>query len=110
MLLLPATIALFFNNQTNKHVHVLPNGQIITHSHPFSKDSHDGKHTHTAKEFSLFASVFNTFSSEVVSFTFAFTLLFFVEIKHFEFIQTTSNPHSFYKSNRAPPYQIKVEC
>lgn len=108
MLLLPATIALFFNNQTNKHVHILPNGQIITHSHPFSKDSQDGKHTHTAKEFSLFAGVFNTFSSEAASFALSITLLFFVEIKHFEFIQTTSNPHSFYKANRAPPTKFNV--
>ncbi|MBN2664826.1 MAG: hypothetical protein JXR68_14345 [Bacteroidales bacterium] len=102
LILVPAIIALFFYNQTNKHIHILPNGQIITHSHPFSKDQ-GSKHSHSSKEFSLI-SHFNNISVDVF-----FTAIFifaFLKILHTQKnIQTEKilNTIILLKSDRAPP-------
>ena len=39
LLLLPAVIWLFLNASVNQHIHVLQNGNIISHAHPYEKTS-----------------------------------------------------------------------
>jgi hypothetical protein len=41
MMVLMAISWLFFNSTINRHFHVLENGQIISHSHPFHHDKHN---------------------------------------------------------------------
>jgi len=57
LLLLPAMIWLFFNTTANKHIHVLSDGYVISHSHPFVKNQADSNpsktHQHTEKELLL---------------------------------------------------------
>ncbi|MEN8227778.1 MAG: hypothetical protein ABFS38_06445 [Bacteroidota bacterium] len=64
LLLLPAMMWLFFNTTVNRHIHVLSDGYVITHSHPFAKNQTDSvpstSHQHTEKElllFSLFSEI-----------------------------------------------------
>lgn len=57
--LLPAMLWLFLNSTLNRHIHVLADGYIITHSHPFKK-SQDGtspleNHKHSKQELLLLA-------------------------------------------------------
>jgi hypothetical protein len=58
LFLLPALMWVFFNTTFNRHVHVLSDGYMITHSHPFVKnqDASDTStsHRHTKKELWLF--------------------------------------------------------
>lgn len=58
LLLLPALMWLFFNTTFNRHIHVLSDGYVITHAHPFVQDqaaSDPSKtHRHTKKELLLF--------------------------------------------------------
>jgi hypothetical protein len=56
--LLPAMLWLFLNTTLNRHIHVLADGYIITHSHPYKK-SHDStspldNHKHNKRELLLF--------------------------------------------------------
>ena len=57
LLLLPAMIWLFFNTTVNRHIHVLADGYVISHSHPFVKNQADlnpsKSHHHTEKELML---------------------------------------------------------
>ncbi len=58
LLLLPALMWLFFNTTFNRHVHVLSDGYVITHAHPFVKNQAAADtppaHRHTKKELLLF--------------------------------------------------------
>jgi hypothetical protein len=49
-----AVLLLFYNNSANWHLHQLPNGIVIEHSHPFTKtnnsDSPFQKHSHSKLE------------------------------------------------------------
>jgi hypothetical protein len=57
LLLLPALMWLFFNATFNRHIHVLADGYVITHSHPFEKNQAasdpSASHKHTQKELLL---------------------------------------------------------
>lgn len=58
LLLLPALMWLFFNTTLNRHVHVLADGYVITHSHPLAQDKATSSpfqtHKHSKKELLLF--------------------------------------------------------
>lgn len=102
LLLLPATVVLFFNNQTNKHYHLLPSGEVIVHSHPFNKKS-DSPHKHSQKELNILANIYNFFSLEAANIVIIFTVLAFSVIKVFERKTEILNIHFISKMNRAPP-------
>jgi len=106
-LLIPAIIVLFFNHETNKHVHILPNGQIIVHSHPFNKDI-PVQHKHSKKELLLFSQIFNSFSSNESPVTFIFISTFFVSIKYFDITKKVQKPILFFKLGRAPPALFSI--
>jgi len=62
ILILPVVMLWFFNSVNNRHYHQLPDGSLITHSHPYQKQAPDPKpvksHNHTNAEF-LFLSFFS---------------------------------------------------
>lgn len=65
ILLLFALPTVMYNNLTNQHRHLLPNGQMVVHAHPFSKSEGDNpqkQHTHTANQLFVIAQINNLFS------------------------------------------------
>ena len=68
LLLLPAVMWLFFNTAVNRHIHILSDGFVISHSHPFANKLSDSSplqtHQHTEKELLLLG----IFSAVVFSF------------------------------------------
>jgi len=53
---------LTINNTIYQHRHILPDGTVIIHAHPF-KTNPDGspvKHTHTANEYIILSAVFHS--------------------------------------------------
>jgi len=60
ILLIPLYLLVMGNSIRNRHTHVLPNGMVITHSHPFT-DSKTGlpvKHSHSRNQI-VFFQLFN---------------------------------------------------
>lgn len=86
LLLLPAILWLFFNTTANRHIHVLSNGYVISHAHPFVKNHQDPdafplddpsalplddpsalpSHQHTNKEL-LLLSLFSEFLFSIIT-------------------------------------------
>jgi hypothetical protein len=69
-ILLLAVLWLFYNATVNRHVHILSDGYVISHAHPFAENTSDSgqnggaDHRHSEKELmllSLFASLVFTF-------------------------------------------------
>ena len=62
ILILPVVMLWFFNSVNNRHYHKLPDGSLITHSHPYQKGAPGQgpvkSHTHSDAEF-LFLSFFS---------------------------------------------------
>ncbi len=46
VLLLPAYFTLLANSVMNRHTHVLPNGIMVTHAHPYAKNANGESQTH----------------------------------------------------------------
>ncbi len=77
ILVIAAVMALFQNNGSNKHRHILPNGEVVEHSHPFRKSNTDGvpaSHGHDALEFIFFGQVSDTIT-EVAATCLSFDVL-----------------------------------
>jgi len=59
--LLPAVMWLFFNANVNRHIHMLSNGYMITHAHPFkeipSNSDPNKSHQHSRKELMLLSLI-----------------------------------------------------
>ena len=70
LLLLPVVVWLSFNTIANRHIHVLSDGYVISHSHPFVKKQAESKdstsHQHTQKELMLL-SLFSGFLFSILS-------------------------------------------
>lgn len=55
ILLIPVYLLVLGNSIRNRHTHVLPNGVVITHSHPFTDaDGLPVKHSHTRNQIVFF--------------------------------------------------------
>lgn len=68
-------VLVLVNNSFFIHIHILPDGRIIEHSHPVKnhKDSNDLTHSHTPEEFFLLAVIYNLFNNSLpcsISFVF----------------------------------------
>lgn len=88
--LLFALILLMYNNFANQHRHLLSNGQIVVHAHPFSKKNDnlpEKKHTHNSNELFVISQINNLFSFIL--------LVAFV----FKFITKTSFKRAFVSKN-----------
>jgi len=101
-------LGLFYNQAANWHFHVLENGTMIEHAHPFEDDSRSQtpfqNHNHTAMEYNFLAQ----FSNLLVLLVVALVLLLIISrgvISYFPsysffFIQT---PDLSGRLLRAPP-------
>lgn len=68
LLCLPAVIWLISNNFVNKHYHILSNGVIISHSHPYCncEEKPIQDHDHSDFEYSILAQITSNSSTESV--------------------------------------------
>jgi hypothetical protein len=61
--LIPLIMLLFHNQLSNWHYHMLGNGMMVKHAHPYSKAENSGSpfsnHTHSDFEFLLFGQLSN---------------------------------------------------
>ena len=75
VILLFAIVLLFENSVINWHYHVLPNGEVICHAHPYKKQhndtSQDNSHSHSDKDLIILQLITNP----NILLTFLFTAL-----------------------------------
>jgi hypothetical protein len=78
-----ATLLLVFNATVNTHTHILEDGTIVVHAHPFktmckaeAQNSNKADHSHNNKEFDII-SMISQFLVVTAIFLFAFNILFF---------------------------------
>ena len=95
------------NNALFIHRHILPNGDVITHAHPYKKSGDTAPfktHTHTTAEFFLLSGLNNLVFSIAAVFA---VLLTFQIVKY----NLQRNPHIIvpfhsFSSGRAPPVSL----
>ena len=46
LLVLPVYLILLGNSMSNMHIHVLSNGMVVRHAHPFSREQESKEHHH----------------------------------------------------------------
>ncbi|MBN1300681.1 MAG: hypothetical protein JW995_05655 [Melioribacteraceae bacterium] len=67
-----AVFSILVNNTVFIHTHILPDGRIIQHAHPFNfsgeKSGSQPHHKHTSKEFLLLSYVYELFSNSIIYF------------------------------------------
>ncbi len=90
------------------HIHILPDGRVIVHSHATesssSGESNGGSHSHTGKEYMLIHSVSRIFDKLIMAVVFLFLIIWVVAlIQNIFNISGYSEPFLTYYSNRAPP-------
>lgn len=60
---IPAVMMLYYNQKANWHFHILSNGMVVEHAHPFKKHHTPGtpfqSHHHTDLELSILAQLSN---------------------------------------------------
>jgi hypothetical protein len=109
IVIVPLVMLLFYNQVANWHFHMLPNGIVIEHAHPFAKaktaDSPYQNHTHTDMEYMILGLISSTIGLVVVLFILSILVIptistklsnfsdNFIPIGYFPF----NNPH------RGPP-------
>lgn len=69
-ILIPMVFALFYNQAANWHLHVLNNGLVVEHAHPYQEDQIPGtpyqQHQHSAFEYLALAQISNLVTLLVV--------------------------------------------
>jgi hypothetical protein len=110
-ILIIATSALFYNNVSNWHFHMLPNGMIIEHAHPYRPASLPGspfeKHTHSDLEFLIFDLIY--YSGSILVFLFAGIILLVQPVRIYRFNRPLLHTGSLYPTLpflRAPPVPV----
>ncbi len=108
ILLSPAVIMLFFNAADNKHTHVLANGQIIVHAHPYKTGNEEHapvkNHKHSHNLLILINIISNAHSSVAEDFLINFELFaYFIDNYNFPQIIFFVSEIIFSENNRAPP-------
>ena len=105
ILFLMIIVILIFNNIVWQHIHVLPDGTLVTHAHPYSKNTEDSpakQHHHTTAEMLLLESL--AIFIPIAFLTLAIIAFLQKEIfslKHIEFGVTNLPLHI---NGRAPPF------
>ena len=108
LLIFPAVCILFYNTAINIHSHQL-GGNIITHAHPFTKNSETSppfqNHQHTTVELFLLSKVFYLFATIIICIA-AFKILLSFQNKTRLIIPVSPIRESFpsFDKSRAPPY------
>lgn len=105
--LLFTLLIVMYNNITNQHRHLLPNGQMVVHAHPFSKNENNEsqkQHTHNTNQL-LFISLINNLFTFLLIVSFVFNFIQKVTKKQFILFNENSTfllPNIHYQL-RAPP-------
>lgn len=105
--MLPVYFMLIGNSISNRHVHVLQNGMIISHAHPFEKSTQNEKgtsgHSHSKTELILFQSFDGTdhLLAKIVAVPTPFISL--IEQKRWDAILSFNSEIISLKKGRAPP-------
>ena len=108
-LLSTAIIMLFFNAVNNKHIHILANGQIIEHAHPYKteKNTHSPfkghKHSRNLLIFINIISNVHSFTTENITIDFKLFANFIDNYKISQ-IKFWISEIIFSDNNRAPPF------
>lgn len=106
--LLIAVITLIINNSVFIHTHVLPDGKVIEHAHPFDLSENDSepdeKHQHTPQEFYLLSQIYKFFSN-IYFVSLVFISFYIICCKGFYIEYNSYNPQTLVKvkSPRSPP-------
>lgn len=109
LITLPLVLLLFYNQAANWHFHMLPNGIVIEHAHPYSKSSSTEspfqKHTHNEIEILILGLIFTT--AVLVSLHFVSLILDNFPVKILQFLNKNHflHPTRFFITNphRGPP-------
>ncbi len=103
-----ATFAIVVNNTIFIHTHILADGRVIEHAHPFKSDGKNSdsqpNHHHTSQEFLLLSHIYHFFGSFYPLFIVIF--LFNGICRKFFLIErevSYSPNHKKVNSSRAPP-------
>lgn len=79
LLVIPAIFLLFHNRVSNWHYHVLHNGMVVEHAHPFKHASKSGtpfqSHQHSEAEFLILSELSNVLTMLVVALVIAGMML-----------------------------------
>jgi hypothetical protein len=79
---LPVIMMLFYNQSVNWHYHLLKDGSVIKHAHPYSNEAQGAtpfqKHQHTDTELIFFAQ-FSQISLIIIAALLAFGLIYFLD-------------------------------
>ena len=105
---LVAIFAIIVNNTIFIHTHILPDGRVIEHAHPFKSDGKNSdsqsNHHHTSQEFLLLSHIYHFFGKV---YPLLIVILFFNVISSkFIFFERELSYSPNYKriySSRAPP-------
>jgi hypothetical protein len=101
------TFMLLVNHTVNMHVHVLANGSMVTHAHPYDKTSDNElpkKHKHTSEELLFFSGLSLIFTGLLLIIGFKIE-----ELKSYRFLYrnlTYSITIPYLNSGRSPPLGI----
>ncbi len=103
-----ATFAIVVSNTIFIHTHILPDGRVIEHAHPYKSTGKNSdsqpNHHHTSQEFFLLSHIYHLFSKTNVFFI---VIIFFnrtcCQYILFELKTSYSLSYRRIKSPRAPP-------
>lgn len=105
--LLPLYFMLNGNSISNKHFHVLQNGLVISHAHPFNKTHHskDGSagHKHSKTELVLFHSFNDNHHLAAVPVSVPAPAAFAIQELVPESVRLVISEGGMFYNNRAPP-------
>jgi len=92
---------LFYNQNYNWHTHLLSNGQVVQHAHPYSHQKNSA-HQHSQKSFeflSLFSSTWLNQAKEAIP----KPILIEIQVPVCIFYQNTAEALLVIQSNKSPP-------
>ena len=109
-LLIPAILFLFFNNISNKHYHILSDGTVIQHAHPFKNSNSNSpfqNHKHSKTEFAFLTAINNVVTLVALALILITGTLPFIQRKYFE-IKSFPKKSLYFKTlkSRAPPFYM----
>lgn len=105
---LAAVLAILVNNTIFIHTHILPDGKVVEHSHPFNSTGKNSdsqpNHHHTSQEILLLSYIYHLFNKSYIPFI---VILFFNRTYYqhllFELKTSYSSSYKKVKSPRSPP-------
>lgn len=103
-----AVLTVLVNNTLFVHIHILPDGRVIEHAHPYKTSDKNSapqsNHHHTSQEFLLLSHIYHLFSKAYTLFiVMLFLGRFFCKYYPPESKTSYSVSKKRVKSSRAPP-------